>query len=97
MLLVCCHPHTGYYKTSNISRTLVGKLVDHSDVVRASPVGAAPISIRSLPQFHQQNSVSKIECSVDNYSKYSSANVDCDFVKASIEIGSSVQIRESLM
>ena len=34
--------HT-YRKTSNISRTLVGnKIVDNSDVVGASPVGAAP-------------------------------------------------------
>ena len=32
-----------YRKTSNIRRTLVGnKIVDHSDVVRALPVGAAP-------------------------------------------------------
>ena len=32
-----------YRKTSNIRRTLVGnKIVDHSDVVEASPVGAAP-------------------------------------------------------
>ena len=32
-----------YRKTSNISRTLIGnKIVDNSDVVRASPVGAAP-------------------------------------------------------
>ena len=32
-----------YRKTSNIGRTLVGnKIVDHSDVVGASPVGAAP-------------------------------------------------------
>ena len=32
-----------YRKTSNISRTLVGnKIVDKSDVVGASPVGAAP-------------------------------------------------------
>ena len=32
-----------YRKTSNISHTLVGnKIVDHSDVVEASPVGAAP-------------------------------------------------------
>ena len=32
-----------YRKTSNIRRTLVGnKIVDHSDVVSASPVGAAP-------------------------------------------------------
>ena len=34
--------HT-YRKTSNIRRTLGGrKIVDHSDVVGASPVGAAP-------------------------------------------------------
>ena len=32
-----------YHKTSNISRILVSnKIVDHSDVVGASPVGAAP-------------------------------------------------------
>ena len=32
-----------YRKVSNIRRTLVGnKIVDHSDVVGASPVGAAP-------------------------------------------------------
>ena len=32
-----------YHQASNISRTLVGnKIVDHSDVVGASPVGAAP-------------------------------------------------------
>ena len=32
-----------YCKVSNIRRTLVGnKIVDHSDVVGASPVGAAP-------------------------------------------------------
>ena len=32
-----------YRKTSNISRTLVGnKIVDNSDVVGISPVGAAP-------------------------------------------------------
>ena len=32
-----------YRKTFNISRTLVGnKIVDHSDVLGASPVGAAP-------------------------------------------------------
>ena len=32
-----------YRQTSNISCTLVGyKIVDHSDVVRASPIGAAP-------------------------------------------------------
>ena len=32
-----------YHQISNIRRTLIGnKLVDHSDVVGASPVGAAP-------------------------------------------------------
>ena len=32
-----------YHQTSNISRTLVGnKIVDHSDVVGAWPIGAAP-------------------------------------------------------
>ena len=32
-----------YRKVSNIRRTVVGnKIVDHSDVVGASPVGAAP-------------------------------------------------------
>ena len=32
-------------KTSNINRTLVGnKIVDNSDIVGASPVGAAPTS-----------------------------------------------------
>ena len=37
-------PHkTIYRKTSNIRRTLVGnKIVDHSDVFGASPVGTAP-------------------------------------------------------
>ena len=34
---------TYYRKTSNIRRTLVGnRIVDHLDVVGASPVGAAP-------------------------------------------------------
>ena len=35
-----------YRKTSNISRTLVGnKIVHNSDVVGASPVGAAPTTL----------------------------------------------------
>ena len=43
----CKQPKDGsekeYRKISNIIRTLVGhKIVDHSDVVGASPVGAAP-------------------------------------------------------
>ena len=31
-----------YRQISNISRTLYNKIVDHSDAVGASPVGAAP-------------------------------------------------------
>ena len=35
--------HYIYSQVSDLRRTLVGnKIVDHSDVVRASPVGAAP-------------------------------------------------------
>ena len=34
---------SNYSQTFNISRTLVGnEIVDHSDIVGASPVGAAP-------------------------------------------------------
>ena len=41
--LVYLNMYTLYRKTSNIRHTLVGnKIVDHSDVVGASPVGAAP-------------------------------------------------------
>ena len=41
--LNCQWSYDMYRKTSNIRRTLVGnKIVDHSDVVGASPVGAAP-------------------------------------------------------
>ena len=39
-LLIFCY---AYRQVSNIRRTLVdNKIVDHSDVVGASPVGAAP-------------------------------------------------------
>ena len=43
-----CHPVNDYTHTSNIRRTLVGnKIVDHLDVVGASPVGAAPTTSAS--------------------------------------------------
>ena len=47
--LVCTvrplYHRVNYRQVSNKSRTLVGnKVVDHSDVVGASPVGAAPTS-----------------------------------------------------
>ena len=39
----CTITFFNYRQVSNISRTLVGnEIVDHSDVVGASPVGAAP-------------------------------------------------------
>ena len=39
-----------YRQTSHISRTLAGnKIADHSDVVGASPVGAAPITSSLSP------------------------------------------------
>ena len=31
-----------YHQVSNISRTLVNNIIDHSDVVGAAPTGAAP-------------------------------------------------------
>ena len=41
--LICHKSLQIYRKTSNISRTLAGnKIVDDSDAVGASPVGAAP-------------------------------------------------------
>ena len=41
--IACAIAQNNYRKTSTISRTLVGnKIVDNSDVVGASPVGAAP-------------------------------------------------------
>ena len=41
---ICKNEQAEYRQTSNISRTLEGNtLVDHSDIVGATPVGAAPI------------------------------------------------------
>ena len=61
----CCDcmspiPHVGeinYRETSNISRTLIGnKIINHSDVVGASPVGAAtttsPFSTQQLSSMY---------------------------------------------
>ena len=43
MYLQSIHTFNTHRQTSNISGTLVGnKIVDHSDVVGAAPVGAAP-------------------------------------------------------
>ena len=43
LVAICDHPNFDYRQVSHISRTLVGIIiVDTSDVVGASPVGAAP-------------------------------------------------------
>ena len=47
-LMECGFQGNKYRKTSNISRTLIGnKIIDHSDVVGATPVGAAPTTSSS--------------------------------------------------
>ena len=52
-----------YRKTSNISRTLVGnKIVDHSDVVGASPVGASSNNIFILNLTHAFNGLNDNNC-----------------------------------
>ena len=44
------HMILNYSQTYNIERTLVGnKIVDHLDVVEASPVGAAPTTSSFSP------------------------------------------------
>ena len=55
-----------YRQVSNISRTLVGnKIVDHSDVVGASPVGAAPTT-SSFSTLHSAS----IYCAKTTTSRY---------------------------
>ena len=52
MLLVAREWFHDYRKTCNIRRTLLGKkIVDHSDVVGASPVGAAPTTSSFSTQY----------------------------------------------
>ena len=57
-----------YHKTSNIRRTVAGnKIVDHSDVVGASPVGAAPTT-SSFSTWHlsSRNSAKKAARQYEN-------------------------------
>ena len=57
-----------YRKTSNISHTLVGnEIVDHSDAVGASPVGAAPTA-SSLSTWHlaSRDSTKKVARQYEN-------------------------------
>ena len=66
-----------YRKTSNISRTLVGnKIVDNSDVVEASPVGAAP----TTSSFSTEHMVSMdwAKTAARGYKKHLSFGIWCD-------------------
>ena len=64
-------------QTSNIKRTLVGnKIVDHSDVVGASPVGAAP-TMSSFPTKHMA-SMAWAETIVRWDEKHLSFGIWCD-------------------
>ena len=69
--------HGKYRKTSNISHNLVGnKIVDHSDVVGASPVGAAPTtSSFSTLQLASKDSAKK---AVRQYKNLLSVGIWCD-------------------
>ena len=52
-----------YRQISNIRRTLIGnKIVDHSDVVGTSPVGAAPTTFSLSAQHHGFNGLGKDRC-----------------------------------
>ena len=66
-----------YRKTSNISRTLLGnKIVDNSDVVGASPVGAAPttssFSTKHLAPMDWARTIAR------RYKKHLSFGIWCD-------------------
>ena len=66
-----------YRKTSNISHNLVGdKIVDHSDVVGAAPVGAAPTT-SSVLTYHLV-SVDWAETTARQDEKYLSIGIWCD-------------------
>ena len=69
--------HPQYYrKTSNIRRTLVGnKIVDHSDVVGASPDGAAPTT-SSFSTSHLA-SMDSAKTAARQYEKLLSAGIWC--------------------
>ena len=69
-----------YRETSNISRTLVGsKIVDNSDVVGASPVGAAPTT-SSFSTYHLA-SMDWAKTTAWGYKKYLSFGIWCDLYK----------------
>ena len=66
-----------YYQTSDISRTLVdNNIVDHSDVVGASPAGVAPIT--SSFAFEHLASVDWAKTTARRDAKHSSFGIWCD-------------------
>ena len=69
-----------YRQTSNISRTSVGKkIVDHSDVVGASPVGAAPTT--SSFQTEQLVSMEWAKTTARRDEKHLSFGVWCPYIR----------------
>ena len=67
----------GYRKTSNISRILVGnKIVDNSDRVGASPVGAAPTT--SSFSTSQPASMDWAKTTAKGYKKHLSFGICCN-------------------
>ena len=66
-----------YRKTSNISHTLLGnKIIDNSDVVGASPVGAAPTT-SSFSIWHLA-SMDWAKTTARGYKKHLSFGIRCD-------------------
>ena len=67
-----------YRKTSNISRTSVGdEIVDNSDIVGASPVGAA--STTSSFSTQHLASMDWVKTTARAYKKHLSFRIWCDF------------------
>ena len=76
----CRHKQTIYRKTFNISRTLVSnKIVDNSDVVGVSPVGAAPTASSYL-SLHLA-SMGWVKASARRDEKHLNFEIWCDLYK----------------
>ena len=69
---------TNYRKTSNIRRILVGnKIADHSDVVGASPIGAAPTTY-SFATYIYLASIGCTKTTARQGEKHLSFRIRCD-------------------
>ena len=68
-----------YRQTSNLSRTLIGnKIVHHSDVAGASPVGAAPTT--SSFSIEDLASMDWVKSTARRDEKYLSFGIWCGFI-----------------